>query len=232
MNAPEHYTDTLSRSELFADIPSDMLEDIISRGRRAHIKSGETLFHEGDHADRCYLVLKGRLKLSKLHEQGKEVIIRYIEPGAITAAIAVFKGKRFPVTAKAMGVAEVIGWDKDVIMELISENTQLATNLLRFTIDRIEELQTRYLELSTEHVERRIARALLRIMSQSGRKTVEGIEIDFQLSRQDLADYTGTTLYTVSRTLSSWGKKSWVKSGRQRIVIIDPHALVNFTETD
>jgi len=232
MNVPEHYSDTFSRSELFADIPSDILTDILSRGRCLHIKSGETLFHEGDHADRCYLVLKGRLKLSKLHEQGKEVIIRYIEPGSITAAIAVFKGKKFPVTAKAMGVAEVIGWDRDVIIELISEYGQLAVNLLRFAIDRIEELQNRYLELAAEQVERRIVRALLRIMRQSGRKTNEGIEIEFKLSRQDLADYTGTTLYTVSRTLSNWAKKGWVKSGRQRIVIVNPHALVSFSETD
>lgn len=232
MSVPEKYSDTLSRSELFADIPPEVLEDILGRGRRLHVKSGETLFHEGDRADRCYLVLKGRLKLSKLHEQGKEVIIRYIESGAVTAAVAVFKGKRLPVTAKATGDAEVVGWDRDVIIELISEYEQLAVNLLHFAIDRIEELQNRYMELAAEQVERRIARALLRIMRQSGRKTSEGIEIEFKLSRQDLADYTGTTLYTVSRTLSDWGKKGWVKSGRQRIVVINPHALVSFSETD
>ncbi|MFP3928299.1 MAG: Crp/Fnr family transcriptional regulator, partial [Desulfobacteraceae bacterium] len=81
-----------------------------------------------------------------------------------------------------------------------------------------------------ERVERRIARALLRIMRQSGRKSERGILIDFRLSRQDLADYTGTTLYTVSRTLSIWEKKGWVESGRQRIVVTDPHALVDFAE--
>ncbi|MBN1627035.1 MAG: Crp/Fnr family transcriptional regulator [Deltaproteobacteria bacterium] len=232
MNIPEQYSDTISRSELFADIPPDMLADILDRGRRQHIKAGEILFHEGDHADRCYLVLKGRLKLSKLHGQGKEAIIHYVEAGAVIAAVAVFKGKRFPVTARAMGAAEAIGWDRDAIMELISEYAQFAINLLRFAIDRIEELQTRYLELAVEQVERRIARALLRIMRQSGRKTGEGIEIEFKISRQDLADYTGSTLYTVSRTLSNWGKRGWIKSGRQRIVIINPHALVSFSETD
>jgi len=66
----------------------------------------------------------------------------------------------------------------------------------------------RYLELQTERVEQRIARSLLRIMKQSGRKTDEGILIDFRLGRQDLANYTGSTLYTVSRTLSNWEKKA------------------------
>jgi len=83
-----------------------------------------------------------------------------------------------------------------------------------------------------ERVEQRLARALLRFMNQAGRKTTEGILIDFRLSRQDLADYTGTTLYTVSRTLSSWEKQGWIASGRERIVVIDPHALMLFAERD
>ena len=85
--------------------------------------------------------------------------------------------------------------------------------------------------MQTERVEQRIARSLLRIMKQSGRKTEEGILIDFRLSRQDLADYTGTTMYTVSRTLSSWEQRGWIVSGRERIVVANPHALVTFAET-
>ena len=76
----------------------------------------------------------------------------------------------------------------------------------------------------------RVTRALLRIMKQSGRKTNDGILIDFRISRQELADYTGTTLYTVSRILSSWEKSGWIKSGRERITVLAPHALVMFTE--
>ncbi len=67
-------------------------------------------------------------------------------------------------------------------------------------------------------------------MRQAGLETQNGILIDIPLSRQNIADYSGTTLYTVSRTLSSWEKKGWIKSGREQIVIIDPHALVKFAE--
>jgi CRP-like cAMP-binding protein len=67
-------------------------------------------------------------------------------------------------------------------------------------------------------------------MKQSGRRSGDEIVIDFPISRQELADYTGTTLYTVSRTLSAWEKKGWVKSKREQIAITNPHALVLFTE--
>jgi CRP-like cAMP-binding protein len=93
------------------------------------------------------------------------------------------------------------------MLKLMLEYAPLAVNMLQAVIDRIDELQTRYLELCAEQVEQRVARALLRIMKQSGRKTRDGILIDFRLSRQELADYTGTTMYTVSRT-SAAGKKA------------------------
>jgi CRP-like cAMP-binding protein len=230
MSDNTHYSDTFPRSDLFAGIAVEKQTDILSRGHRIVFKSGETLFREGDSALRCYFVLKGRLKMSKLHEQGKEAIIRYINSGELVAAIAVFKGTDYPLTAEAIGAAEVVGWGKETMLKLMLEYAPLAVNMLQAVIDRIDELQTRYLELFAEQVEQRVARALLRIMKQSGRKTNDGVLIDFRLSRQELADYTGTTLYTVSRTLSSWEKSGWIKSGRERITVTDPHALVTFAE--
>jgi len=224
-------TDTVSRFDLFSGIAPETHAEILSRGQRVSCRSGEALFHEGDPALRCYLVLTSRLKLSKLHEQGKEALIRYINPGEVAAAIAVFQEKDYPVTATAVGAVEAVGWNKQIMLALMLKHAPLAVNLLRFVVDRIDELQARYLGLYAEQVEQRVARALLRLMRQSGRKTREGIRIDFPLSRQELADYTGTTLYTVSRILSSWQKKGWITSGRERIVVTDAHALVAFSET-
>ena len=117
------------------------------------------------------------------------------------------------------------------MLNLMAAYPRIAINLLCTVVERMDDIQSRYLELRAERVEQRIARALLRIMKQSGRKTGQGVLIDFRLSRQDLADYTGTTLFSVSRTLSNWEKKGWIASGRERIVVADPHALVTFAET-
>jgi CRP-like cAMP-binding protein len=206
-------------------------EAILARGRPTRLDAGQTLFHQGSPARRCYMVISGRLKLVKLHEQGKEAVLRYIGPGDITAAVAVFKEKAYPLTAVAIGETMVTGWDRATIMALLREFPDLAIHLLQVVVERLDEVQTRYLELNAEQVQQRLARALLRIMKHSGRRTPEGILIDFPLSRQELADYTGTTLFTVSRTLSAWEKNGWVVSGRERITITDPHALVKFSET-
>jgi CRP-like cAMP-binding protein len=84
--------------------------------------------------------------------------------------------------------------------------------------------------MSTQQVEQRIAHALLRLAKQSGRKVDHGIEIDFPISRQDIAQMTGTTLHTVSRTLSGWEQSGLIESGRQRIVLREPHKIFLLAE--
>jgi CRP-like cAMP-binding protein len=106
----------------------------------------------------------------------------------------------------------------------------LAVNALRVLSERMGRLQDRVRELATERVERRIARALLRLVRHAGRRTDEGVAIDMAVTRQEIAELTGTTLFTVSRTLASWESADLVRTGRQRIVVLRPHGLVALAE--
>src|SRR3546814_9688999 len=78
--------------------------------------------------------------------------------------------------------------------------------------------------MQTERVERRIAHGIARLVAQAGRRVEGGILIDFPLSRQDLAEMTGTTLHTVSRTLSAWQALGVVELGRQKLMVRDPRS--------
>lgn len=222
--------DNFNRSDFLSGITELQVTDILNQGNRISIKSGKILFRQGDSANNSFLVLSGRLKLVKLHEEGRETILRYIGPGEITAILSVFKEKEYPATAETIGTTEAIGWDKQTMTDLMFKYPTLAVNMLRCAINRLDEIQNRYLEICAEQAEQRIARALLRIMKQSGQREGDGIRIDFPLSRQELADYIGTTIFTVSRILSVWEKKGWIKSRREQITICDPHALVLFSE--
>lgn len=221
----------LHKAEVFKSLTRQQYEDLLKRGLKKTLQSSRILFHQGDSAISCVLVNRGRLKLTKLNEQGKEVILRYIGIGELTAAIAVLKDWAYPVTAEAVEETDVTVWDKPTMMQMMRDYPDIALNLLGIILERIEDVQNRYLEVCTEHVDQRIARSLLRLMRRAGLKIPEGIHINIPLSRQNIADYSGTTLYTVSRTLSAWEKKGWIRSGRERIVVTDPHALVRFSET-
>ena len=113
---------------------------------------------------------------------------------------------------------------------LVAKFPALATNTLQTVGSRLQETHTRVVEMSTQQVEQRVAHALLRLAKQSGRKVEHGVEIDFPISRQDIAQMTGTTLHTVSRILSGWQQRGLIESGRQRIVLREPHKLFVLAE--
>lgn len=225
-------SNSINESSVFNGLTSEQLAELLKNGRHTNLHPKSILFHQSDPATNCYMVNRGRLKLTKLNEQGKEVIVRYINAGELTAAVAVLKNSKYPVTAQSIENTEVVGWDKPTMMQMMRQYPDIAINLLGILLERLDDVQNRYLELCTENVQRRIARSLLRLMRRAGSKIPEGINIDIPLSRQNIADYSGTTLYTVSRTLSAWEKNGWIKSGREQVVITNPHALVLFAEAD
>jgi CRP-like cAMP-binding protein len=95
---------------------------------------------------------------------------------------------------------------------------------------RFANLQARYQEVATQRVEQRVAITLLRLVRQFGKREQEGVLIDMALSRQDLAEMTGTNFYNVSRILNKWEQNDVVGLGRKRVVIKNAHALVVIAE--
>jgi len=230
MNKNPLIVEDLHRTDIFKDLTDAQCAEMVQRGQRETLQPQRTLFRQGDPAERSYMVNKGRLKLFKLSEVGKEAIIRYIGAGEMAAAVAVLKGRDYPVTAETVEETEITSWDKPTFLRLLHDHPEIAVNMLGVVLERLDEVQQRYLELCSEGVEQRIARTLLRLMQRAGSRRADGTLIELPLSRQSIADYSGTTLYTVSRTLSSWEKNGWVQSGRERVLITDPHALVKFAE--
>jgi len=231
MDTNPQISDSLQKSEIFKGLTAKQYADLLEKGRNLKLQPKSILFHQGDPAISCFLVNRGRLKMTKLNEQGREVIFRYIGAGELIAAVALLKDRNYLVTAESIEATDVTSWNKPAMMQLMHRYPDIAINLLGIILERIDDVQHRYLEVCTERVNQRIARSLLRLMRRAGSKTREGIQLNIPLSRQNIADYSGTTLYTVSRTLSAWEKKGWIKSGRSQIVITDPHALVHFSET-
>ena len=89
---------------------------------------------------------------------------------------------------------------------------------------RLQDAHLRIQELSTDEVEQRVARAMLRLFEQSGQPVADGIGIGFPITRQDIAELTGTTLHTVSRLLNDWKQRGIVDCGRKRVVLRSPAA--------
>lgn len=215
---------------LFEGLTEEALDEILNRGQRHQLARGFTLFQQGAFAESFHLILAGRLKVAQNTPEGQQVIVRYLGPREVAGCVAVCGGLPYPATATAVEDTWLLQWKREPLGELAERWPQIAVNAMRIMGGRMQELQDRVRELQGERVEQRIARALARLVVQAGRRTAEGIEIDFALSRQDLAEMVGTTLHTVSRTLASWEQVGIVRGGRQRVTILDPHSLSSIAE--
>lgn len=216
--------------DFFQGLTHRELIDVMDTGDYRNFESGEFLFFESDPATIMYVLIDGQIKLSQLTPEGKQVILSYATPGSAFGIIAVLGDMNYPVSAQALADSRVLCWGKSSMHELMIQIPNLSINGLAILSWKIREFQDRIRELSTERVERRIARALLRLGRQTGRLTVKGIVIDLPITRQDLGEMTGTTLYTVSRILSKWESMGLISSAREKITIKSPHKLVVVAE--
>lgn len=224
-------TRLLAGVPLFLGLDREALVSVAVDARLVRAAAGRTFFREGEAARVFFVLARGRVKFTQTSAEGHEVILRVTGPGEPFGGIAAFAaGGTYPVTASAVEASEAYAWDGARITALMRRFPEIGINAGRLLAERLHALQRQHRELMTERVERRIARALLRLAQHAGRRVEAGVEIDFPLSRQDLAEMTGTTLFTVSRTLSAWQDAGVIATARRRIVIRQPHRLVQVAE--
>ena len=155
--------------------------------------------------------------------------LRTIYPWQMFGALGVVREDAiYPATAQALVDSVGLAIPSRVLKELMPTRPYLSLGLMQVMTTYVQEMQSRYRELATERVQQRIARVLVRLASQSGQKAEDGIELSF--SRQDFAEMSGTTLFTVSRILTDWERQGVIASGREYIRILQPHALVRIAE--
>jgi CRP-like cAMP-binding protein len=144
--------------------------------------------------------------------------------------VAAFGHRTYPVSAQAATDCQALGWSGRLISTLMLRYPRLALNTIELLAGRVHDLQERFQELATQQVERRLAHTLLRLVRKAGRGVDGGMLIDVVLSRQDLAEMTGTTLFTVSRFLHQWDRQGVVRATRQRVLVRQLHVLARIAE--
>jgi len=195
------------------------------------LEKGSFFFQQQDPAVHLYLLAAGRVKMCQVTEDGRQVTMRIVLPGQLFGGMALLGGKgTYPVSAEALEASMALSWRGESLRGLANSDPGLGLRMTEVMYAHVQEMQARFRELATERVERRVARALLRLASQAGRRLADGILIDLPLSRQEIAEMTGTTLFTVSRLLSEWERRGMIDAGRERVVIRRPHELVVIAE--
>jgi CRP/FNR family transcriptional regulator, nitrogen oxide reductase regulator len=218
-----------SQHGLFAGFAAEERESILLAGAVLTARKGEVLFREGEPAATLFLLEAGRVKLTQLAASGVQVILRYMAPGEIFAAVALL-GARYPVTATATERSRLRSWSGEALQALAREHPRFTANVLQAVSAHAREALSRIRELATEAVPQRLARTLLRLSQQIGRRAADGTVALERITQQELAEIAGTSLYTVSRTLAGWSSALIVETGRQTVRILDSSRLAKLGE--
>lgn len=210
---------------IFQSMSDEDLDAVLAQASARQFPVGQAVFEQGEMATEFFALLHGRLKVVQTTLDGQQVVVRHVSPGDIFGIARAMRRPDYPATAVAVVDSLTLVWPSGHWEAFIARSPVLALNALQTVGQRLQDAHARIRELSTEEVERRVAHALLRLVQQAGRKSEEGILIDFPVTRQDLAEMTGTTLHTVSRVMTAWEAKGIVASARKKVIVRDAHRL-------
>jgi CRP-like cAMP-binding protein len=182
---------------------------------------GDVIFEQDSPSDAFYAIASGRVKIFKMMPNGKDVILEVFGPGDPLGAVAAYMDRPFPASAAAIEDTLCVIIPRAAFFRLIETQPSLVRGLLLGLTTRLVELTNRLAELTGGRIEPRFARLFLKLASQMGHGERGGTFIPLTLSRQELADLTGTTIETCIRIMSRWNKDDVVRTEKDGFVVLD-----------
>lgn len=215
----------LRRSPFFRRLSAELRARVAEVARVRTHERGELIFAEGDPSDAFMTIVSGRVKVFKSTPAGKEIILEIFGAGDPLGAVAVYEGAPFMASAQALEPSEILRIEQHAFVRLLEDNPAFVRGLLSGLTLRLAELTRRLAEMSGARVEARFARLFLKLCDQIGRKERGGIFVPMALTRQELADLTGTTIETAIRIMSRWQKEEVLHTEKDGFVILNHEAL-------
>jgi CRP/FNR family transcriptional regulator len=185
----------------------------------------ETIFSEGDPADWFYIVADGKVKITKLSQEGKEIILEIIAPKNFFGAVAVLRGFPYPANAVAMEESVVARIARRDLLRMLDRFPQVMMEMAGSLGERIKDFHETTKNIALEKVGARIGALLLKLGEQVGTEGPDGVVLDLKLTKQDIAEMVGTTVETAIRTMSRFRKQGLIAEEGGKIVIKNPAGL-------
>jgi CRP-like cAMP-binding protein len=230
-NVLSEKTRSAKQFALFAELTPPEFELVIASAREKRFDRRETIFTEGDPVRQVTMVLSGFVKVTQMGLNGNEVILRLSGAGEIVGSYRVCTSCSHCATAQAVQPCVALVWDAVTFEKLLARIPAFRRNTVRALEERLLEMEQRFREVSTEKVGSRLSSELVRI-SDRLRRTPDNGHLEITLSRAELAQLTGTTLFTVSRLLCQWQTQGIVRVRRESVLVQDFAALAQISQTE
>lgn len=215
----------LRASPVFAALPPKEIDALAAVAREERLRPREYVFMEGDPAQWLCVVRSGRVKILRHSRTGKDVVLELLGSGEVFGGVAVFERRPYPAAAQATETSVIVKVPGDAVIGLAERHPSIIREMALMIGRRLRSAHDSVKSLSVDPVEARLAAALLRLADREGTRSRQGLTLPFHLTRQSLADMTGTTVETTIRIVSRWIKDDLVADESGRLVLQDLEAL-------
>jgi len=212
---------------LWARLPDDDLKALASRGRVRRFSTGVTIFHEGDPGDAIYVVVDGRIRMSRLSGSGNEVTLAIIGAGDCTGELSLLDGRPRSATATCMQATRTFVVSRDDFVAWVQERPGASLAVLEtlsLRIRRTNEIVTDLVFLDLPH---RLAKHLVTLANaQADGATARRPRL--QVTQAELASMLGVSRESVNKQLNMFARDGWITLSRGAVIIDDSEALRTF----
>ena len=217
--------DYLRQISIFSELESEFLEEIYKISRVRKYEKGRIIFMEGEPGEAFFYIKSGLVKVSKLSRDGREHILHVLNEGHVFAEVTLFSNTEYPATAEVLEEAEIGIIKNEDLEKVIKENPDLSLQLIKYLNKRLVEAHMKIRNLALYDTYERTAQALVKLAEDYGKKSSKGVNLDINISRQELANIVGTTRETVIRALTAFKKERLIGIEKNTITIIDLESL-------
>lgn len=215
----------LEKIVIFNELSYDDLRNLEKSLIIQSFKKRQVIFHEGDNPQWFYILLKGKVKISKTSVDGREIVLEIIDAPDFFGALAVIKNFPYPATAIAIEDCEVGKIGRDIFLQVFNKYPDLNNQILHHITMRLRAGIESLKNVALEDVLSRIVYQILKLATKYGKKVSEGVLIDLKLTKQEIAEMAGTTTETAIRIMGRLKKEGYIIEQNRKIIVKDIERL-------
>jgi CRP/FNR family transcriptional regulator len=204
------------------------LEDMMAEAEQLTLGPRHILFHEGDRAGHVFTLVQGTAKLTRLLPDGREQVLGFRFAGDVVGYTA---AEHYPFSAQLLTPAEMCRLERRRLDTLLHRYPALERRLLDLCVQELAATQDQLVTVGRRTAEARVAAFLLSLAEAGRRRSQPRTVLDMPMTRSDIADFLGLTIETVSRTLTAFRRRGWVREpAHGRIELLRRDALTELTD--
>jgi CRP/FNR family transcriptional regulator, cyclic AMP receptor protein len=217
--------DLLSRTPLFEALDEEGASALRAEMHRVDLARGDRLFGEGDAGDKLYVVLDGKVKLTRTAADGRENLLSVIGPGEMFGELSLFDPRPRTQTATALTDTRLAALDHQALRDWVTDRPDMALHLLRALAQRLRRTNEVMTDLVFTDVPGRVAKALLDLADRFGVQRPDGLQVNHDLTQEELAQLVGASRETVNKALADFVSRGWIQLSAKSVLLVDPERL-------